>query len=104
METEDEEVRAVGRTYRTPIKFFVPSTALVEGRAPVLAPYGPGGAGGGGTSHPLPCARVSTSEQSDIGASILAIWKLHLQSVRTLLPPRPLPPPSALEAPEVLWQ
>ena len=44
VETEDEEVRAAGRTYRTPRRNFAPSAALVEGRAPVLAPNSPGGA------------------------------------------------------------
>ena len=44
VETEDEEVRAAGRTYRTPRRLLAPSAALVEGRAPVSAPYSPGGA------------------------------------------------------------
>ena len=43
VETEDEEVRAAGRTYRTPRRLLAPSAALVEGRAPVLAPNSPGG-------------------------------------------------------------
>ena len=44
VETDDEEVRAAGRTYRTPRRLLAPSAALVEGRAPVLAPNSPGGA------------------------------------------------------------
>ena len=44
VETEDEEVRAAGRTCRTPRRLLAPSAALVEGRAPVSAPYSPGGA------------------------------------------------------------
>ena len=44
VESEDEEVRAAGRTYRTPRRLLAPSAALVEGRAPVSAPYSPGGA------------------------------------------------------------
>ena len=32
VETDDEEVRAAGRTYRTPRKLLAPSAALVEGR------------------------------------------------------------------------
>ena len=46
LETEDEEVRAAGRTYPTPRGLFVPSAALVEGRARASAPNGPGGGGG----------------------------------------------------------
>ena len=44
VETEDEEVRAAGRTYRTRRRLLAPSAALVEGRAPVAAPNSPGGA------------------------------------------------------------
>ena len=44
VETDDEEVRAAGRTYRTPRRLLAPSAALVEGRAPVSAPNSPGGA------------------------------------------------------------
>ena len=44
VETEDEEVQAAGRTYRTPRRLLAPSAALVEGSAPVSAPYSPGGA------------------------------------------------------------
>ena len=44
LETEDEEVRAAGRTYRTPRRLLAPSAALDEGRAPVSAPNSPGGA------------------------------------------------------------
>ena len=43
METDDEEVRAAGRTYRTPRRLVAPSAALVEGRAPVSARNSPGG-------------------------------------------------------------
>ena len=43
VETDDEEVRAAGRTYRTPRRLLAPSAALVEGRAPVSAPNSPGG-------------------------------------------------------------
>ena len=44
VETDDEEVRAAGRTYRTPRRLLAPSAALVEGRASVSAPNSPGGA------------------------------------------------------------
>ena len=44
VETDDEEVRAAGRTYRTPRRLLAPSAALVKGRAPVSAPNSPGGA------------------------------------------------------------
>ena len=44
VETDDEEVRAAGRTYRTPRRLLAPSAALDEGRAPVSAPNSPGGA------------------------------------------------------------
>ena len=44
VETDDEEVRAAGRTYCTPRRLLAPSAALVEGRAPVSAPNSPGGA------------------------------------------------------------
>ena len=44
VDSEDEELRAAGRTYRTPRRFLAPSNALVEGRAPVSAPSSPGGA------------------------------------------------------------
>ena len=44
VETDDEEVRAAGRPYRTPRRLLAPSVALVEGRAPVSAPNSPGGA------------------------------------------------------------
>ena len=44
VETDDEEVRAAGRTYRMPRRLLAPSAALVEGRAPVSAPNSPGGA------------------------------------------------------------
>ena len=43
METDDEEVRAAGRTYRTPRRLLAPSAALVEGRAPVSAANSRGG-------------------------------------------------------------
>ena len=44
MEADDEEVRAAGRTYRTPRRLLAPSAALVEGGGPVSAPNSPGGA------------------------------------------------------------
>ena len=95
VETEDEEVRAAGRTYCTP-------------RRP---PWSRGGplfrhptARGGPTAHPLPGACVSTSERPDTGAVVSVRWKRRLQSGRALSSPGPLPPPSAMEAPEVLWQ
>ena len=44
VDSEDEEMRAAGRTYRTPRRLLAPSAALVEGRAPVSAPNSPGGA------------------------------------------------------------
>ena len=100
VETEDEEVRAAGETYRTPRRLLAPSAALVEGRAPVSAPNSPGGP----TAHPLPGARVSTSERPDTGAVVSVRWKWRLQSGRALSSPGPLPPPSAMEAPGVLWQ
>ena len=49
METVDGEVRAAGRTYRTPRRLLVPSAALVEGRAPVSHQT----ARGGLTTHPF---------------------------------------------------
>ena len=106
VETEDEEVRAAGRTYRSPRRLLAPSTALVEGTAPMLAPNSPGGGGGGGgaTTPPFPCAYVSTSMQPDTSASISARWKWWLQSGRSLSPRGFLAPSSAMVAPEVLWQ
>ena len=59
---------------------------------------------GGPTAHPLPGACVSTSERPDTGAVVSVRWKWRLQSGRALSSPGPLPPPSAMEAPEVLWQ
>ena len=59
---------------------------------------------GGPTAHPLPGARVSTSERPDTGAVVSVRWKWRLQSGRALSSPGPLPPSSAMEAPEVLWQ
>ena len=59
---------------------------------------------GGPTAHPLPGACVSTSERPDTGAVVSVRWKWRLQSARALSSPGPLPPPSAMEAPEVLWQ
>ena len=58
---------------------------------------------GGPTAHPLPGACVSTSERPDTGAVLSVRWKWRLQSGRALSSPGPLPPPSAMEAPEVLW-
>ena len=101
VETDDVEVRATGRTYRTPRRLHAPSAALVEGGAPVSAPNSPGG---GATAHPLPGACVSTSERPDTGAVVSVRWKWRLQSGRALSSPGPLPPPSAMDAPEVLWQ
>ena len=100
VDSEDEEVRAAGRTYRTPRRLLAPSAALVEGRAPVSAPNSPGGP----TAHPLPGDCVSTSERPDTGAVVSVRWKWRLQSGRALSSPGSLPPPSAMEAPEVLWQ
>ena len=59
---------------------------------------------GGATAHPLPGACVPTSERPDTGAVVSVRWKWRLQSGRALSSPGPLPPPSAMEAPEVLWQ
>ena len=59
---------------------------------------------GGATAHPLPGACVSTSERPDTGAVVSVRWKWRLQSGRALSSPGSLPPPSAMEAPEVLWQ
>ena len=100
VEKDDEEVRAAGRTYRTPRRLLAPSAAPVEQMAPVSAPNSPGGA----AAHPLPGARVSTSERPDTGAVVSVRWKWRLQSSRALSSPGPLPPPSAMEAPESLWQ
>ena len=102
VETEDDEVRAAGLTYRTPRRLLVPSAALVKGRATVSAPNSRGG--GGVTTHPFPSACVSTSTQPDTGAVVSLCGKWRLQSGCELMPPGPLPPPSALEAPKVLWQ
>ena len=43
-ETDDEEVRAARRIYRTPRRLLAPYAAPVEGRDPVSAPNSPGGA------------------------------------------------------------
>ena len=59
---------------------------------------------GGATAHPLPGACVSTSERPDTGAVVSVRWRWRLQSGRALSSPGPLPTPSAMEAPEVLWQ
>ena len=59
---------------------------------------------GGLTAHPLPGACVSISERPDTGAVVSARWKWGLQSGRALSSPGSLPPPSAMESPEVLWQ
>ena len=67
----DDEARAAGRPYSTPRSLLMPSAALVNGRAPILAPNSPGG-GGGLTTHPFPGAFVSTFVQPDTGASVLA--------------------------------
>ena len=68
VESEDEEARAAGRTYRTPPRLFAPSAALVEGRAPVSAPNNPGGL----TNHPFRGACVSTSVRPDTSAVVSA--------------------------------
>ena len=101
LETEAEEVRGAGRTYRTPRRLLVPCAALVEGRTPVLPPNSPGG--GGLTTHPFRCVCVSTSMQPDTGASVSARWNWRLQSGRSLWAPGSMPPPIAMVAPEVLW-
>ena len=93
-------VRAAGRTYRKPRRLLVPSAALVEGRAPVSAPNSPGGL----TTHPVPGACVPTSTHLDTGAVVSVCGKWRLRSGGALSPSGPLPPPSAMEAPEVLWQ
>ena len=59
---------------------------------------------GGLTAHPVPGACVSISERPDTGAVVSVRWKWRLQSGRALSSPGPLPPPSAMVAPEVLWQ
>ena len=46
----DDEARAAGRAYSTPRSLLMPSAALVNGRAPILAPNSPGG--GGGADNP----------------------------------------------------
>ena len=43
VETQNEEVRATGRTYHTAGRLFVPSAALVERRAPISALHSQGG-------------------------------------------------------------
>ena len=86
-------------------------TVHLEGFLRHLPPWSRGGplfrhptARGGATAHPLPGACVSTSERPDTGAVVSVRWKWRLQSGRALSSPGPLPPPSAMEAPEVLWQ
>ena len=59
---------------------------------------------GGLTTHPFPGACVSTSTHPDTGAVVSVCGKWKLRSGRALSPPGPLPPPSAMKAPEVLWQ
>ena len=44
------------------------------------------------------------TERPDTGAVVSFRWKWRLQSGRALPSPGPLPPPSAMEAPGVLWQ
>ena len=86
-------------------------TVRLEGFLRHTPPWSRGGplfrhrtARGGPTAHPLPGARVSTSERPDTGAVVSICWKWRLQSGLALSSPGPLPPPSAMEAPEVLWQ
>ena len=100
---DDEEVWAAGRTYRTPRRLLVPSAALVEGRAPVLAPNSPGGGGGG---HPI----LSLVPVSPLPNGLIPVPRYHpvgsggyKAAVRSR-PPGSLPPLSAMEAPEVRWQ
>ena len=59
---------------------------------------------GGLTTHPFPGACVYTSTHPHTGAVVSVCGKWRLRSGRALSPPGPLPPPSAMEAPEVLWQ
>ena len=60
--------------------------------------------GGGLTTHPVPSACVSTYRHPDTGAVVSVCGKWRLPSGYALRPSGPLPPPSAMEAPEVLWQ
>ena len=59
---------------------------------------------GGLATHPFPGVCVSTSTHPHTGAVVSVCGKWRLRSGRALSPPGPLPPPSAMEAPEVLWQ
>ena len=101
VETEDEEVRAAGRTYRTPRRLLAPPVALVEGRAPVSAPNSTGGGRPPILSlvpvYPLPSGLIPVPWYQSAGSG-------GYKSGRALSSPGPLPPPSAMEAPEVLWQ
>ena len=99
VETEDDDVRAAGRTYRTPRRLLVPSATLVKGRA--LCRHQ--AAQGGLTTLLVPGACVSTSTHPDTAAMVSVLGKWRLQSGCALLPSGPLPPPRAMEAPEVLW-
>ena len=99
VETDDEEVRAAGRTYRTPRCVLRHPPPWSRGGPLFRHPT----ARGGLTAHPL-LACVSTSERPDTGAVVSIRWKWRLQSGRALSSPGSLPPPSAMEAPEVLWQ
>ena len=59
---------------------------------------------GGLTTHPFPGACVPTSTHPDTGTVVSVCGKWRLRSGRALSPSGPLPPLSAMEAPEVLWQ
>ena len=56
------------------------------------------------TTHPFPGACAPTSPHPHTGAVVSVCGKWRLRSGRALSPSGPLPPPSAMEAPEVLWQ
>ena len=59
---------------------------------------------GGLTTHPVFGACVPTSTHPDTGAVVSVCGKWRLRSGRALSSSGPLPPPSAMEAPEVPWQ
>ena len=58
---------------------------------------------GGLTTHPFPGACVPTSTHPDSGAVVSVCGKWRLRSGCALSPSEPLPPPSVMEATEVLW-
>ena len=85
-------------------------TVRLEGFLHHPPPWSTGGplfrhptARGGASAHPLPGALLSTSERHT-GAVVSVRWKWRLQSGLALSSPGSLPPPSAMEAPEVLWR